>query len=137
LGKKKEKDGVIPAAKLGNPQLRLHYLLGSSKGAVGGPPLTQMSRDWIRDRAQREAIDAKAKRCLTEGREIRRVVLVTLMESDGARDHAEATTWDSKTSHETHGITQTWNAADIDAVVEARNKVFTTKKPSSTQTKKR
>jgi hypothetical protein len=75
-GKLKEKHGNIPTVQMADKTL--HYLLGSSKGAAGGHPMTQMSWEWVKDRCQREGISSQAQQALRAQKAIRRVVLVTL-----------------------------------------------------------
>jgi hypothetical protein len=134
-GELKEKHGNIPTAKMADKTL--HYLLGSSKGAAGGPSMTQMSMDWIRSRAPKEGIGAIAQQNLERGSITRHVVLVTL-DAKGATEHVEALAvllspaGSSVPAHLTHGFTRDWVARDIDAVVKARNAVF--RKPQSSGT---
>jgi hypothetical protein len=150
--------GSLPAPPtgLGSREL-LYYLLSDSSDKLGrGSPMVQMSVDWVEDRAKRENLGSITKEfyIVNQNKYVRRTVLVTF-EATGAVDHGEALV-DINMGipeanvhvHTQHGLMKEWGAADIDAVVEARNEAHMKKtagqrqssptddKSKSTKTKK-
>lgn len=130
FGKYKVKKGWVPKVEGLNPDLELlHYLLidYGDKGG-GGASMMQMSKEWVRDRADREHLGLAVVSLLKIDKALRRVVLVTF-ESQGAVDHGMALadlhmgkSSNDLRAHTEHGITREWNAAAIDAVAAAREK---------------
>jgi hypothetical protein len=115
----------------------LNELLGRPNG---GAKMTQMSEDWVESRALGEHLDNTATRELQNNNATRRVVLVTAGESQGVGGHISAlmkiilakTPPEAVYSeHEEHGITMTWDAKDIDAVVKARSEAAKQAKPGN------
>ena len=127
-GRSNEAEGKLPkVTELDNDRMLLHYLLGLT-GGRSGRTVTQMSRSWIAQTLDAENLHEKAGLVIRSKKYVRNVVFVSL-ESMGAVDHTGAFIEialdkepDSVRPHTHHGITKSWNGADIDAVEEARNK---------------
>jgi hypothetical protein len=122
LGKKRAEAKILKTDRL----IILNAMLGRPNG---GATMTQMSKSWVKDRAKHEDIDVDAKKKLETDSATRRVVLVTL-EFSGAADHVLPLADDTH-RHEEHGITDTWDANDIDAVIDARVKAEVQAKSAS------
>ena len=126
------------AAKYGNATSKalskdlqlLYFLLSDSSDKRGVQfRMVQMSADWVEDRSTREGLSDEAELALRKVRskQYRRRVLLITFESDGALSHGQALADihmgkpDAEVHpHPEHGITKQWEAAAIDAVVEAR-----------------
>ncbi len=120
-GKMPKVTGLSPDHEL------LHYLLSDSEDKRGAEfKMVQMSKEWVRSRAPAERVSVGALAALRDDRNARRVLLITF-ESTGTYEHAEALKDihmgkpDADVHpHTAHGITREWEAAAIDAVVQAR-----------------